>query len=74
MAAYLIRNASRFDVILSTNFYADILPDSASELSGGLDLAGSITANVETGLVCAQAQLSSALLRIRARTEPIRFR
>jgi|tagenome__1003787_1003787.scaffolds.fasta_scaffold20904881_2 3-isopropylmalate dehydrogenase len=60
MAAHLVREPSRFDVIVSTNFYADILSDLASELSGGLGLAGSINANAETGLVCAQAQHGSA--------------
>jgi 3-isopropylmalate dehydrogenase len=60
MAAWLVRNPSRFDVIVATNFYADILSDLASELSGGLGIAGSINANAETGLVCAQAQHGSA--------------
>ncbi|NEJ82517.1 isocitrate/isopropylmalate dehydrogenase family protein, partial [Rhizobium leguminosarum] len=50
----------RFDVIVTTNFYADILSDLASELSGSLGLAGSINANSELGLVCAQAQHGSA--------------
>ena len=58
MAAHLVRNPSQFDVIVATNFYSDILSDLASELSGGLGLAGSINAN-ET-LVCAQAQHGSA--------------
>lgn len=58
MAAHLVRDASRYDVILATNFYADILSDLASELSGGLGLAGSINAN-ET-LCAAQAQHGSA--------------
>ncbi len=60
MAAYLVRDPARFDVIVTTNFYADILSDLASELSGGLGLAGSINANAETGHVCAQAQHGSA--------------
>lgn len=60
MAAHLVRDPSRFDVVVATNFYADILSDLASELSGGLGLAGSINANAETGLVCAQAQHGSA--------------
>jgi 3-isopropylmalate dehydrogenase len=60
MAAHLVRDPSRFDVIVSTNFYSDILSDLASELSGSLGLAGSINANSETGLVCAQAQHGSA--------------
>jgi 3-isopropylmalate dehydrogenase len=60
MAAWLVREPARFDVIVSTNFYSDILSDLASELSGGLGLAGSINANRETGMVCAQAQHGSA--------------
>ena len=60
MAAHLVRDPSRYDVIVSTNFYADILSDLASELSGSLGLAGSINANAEEGRVCAQAQHGSA--------------
>ncbi|CAH2405539.1 isocitrate/isopropylmalate dehydrogenase family protein [Mesorhizobium ventifaucium] len=60
MTAHLVRSPSRFDVIVTTNFYADILSDLASELSGSLGLAGSINANAELGLVCAQAQHGSA--------------
>jgi isocitrate/isopropylmalate dehydrogenase len=58
MAARLVREPERFDVVLATNFYADILSDLASELSGSLGLAGSINAG-ET-LCCAQAQHGSA--------------
>jgi len=58
MAAWLVRDAGRFDVIVSTNFYADILSDLASELSGSLGLAGAINAG-ET-LCAAQAQHGSA--------------
>jgi 3-isopropylmalate dehydrogenase len=58
MAALLVRDASRFDVICSTNFYADILSDLASELSGGLGLAGSL--NAGDTLAAAQAQHGSA--------------
>jgi 3-isopropylmalate dehydrogenase len=60
MAAHIVRAPARFDVIVTTNLYADILSDLASELAGGLGLAGSINANSETGLVCAQAQHGSA--------------
>jgi len=58
MAAMLVREASRFDVICTTNFYADILSDLASELSGSLGLAGSI--NAGENLAAAQAQHGSA--------------
>jgi isocitrate/isopropylmalate dehydrogenase len=58
MAARLVREPARFDVILATNFYADILSDLASELSGSLGLAGSI--NAGDTLCAAQAQHGSA--------------
>ncbi len=58
MAARLVRNPGRFDVILATNFYADILSDLASELSGSLGLAGSI--NASESMCAAQAQHGSA--------------
>lgn len=57
-AALLVRDPRRFDVILATNFYADILSDLASELSGSLGLAGSI--NAGENLAAAQAQHGSA--------------
>lgn len=59
-AALLVRKPHSYDVIVATNFYGDILSDLASELSGSLGLAGSINANAETGLCCAQAQHGSA--------------
>ncbi len=58
MAAKLVRHPERFDVVLATNFYADILSDLASELSGSLGLAGSI--NAGDTLCAAQAQHGSA--------------
>lgn len=57
-AAWLVRDPGRFDVICTTNFYADILSDLASELSGSLGLAGSINAGED--LAAAQAQHGSA--------------
>ncbi|MGO4855336.1 isocitrate/isopropylmalate dehydrogenase family protein [Phaeovulum sp. W22_SRMD_FR3] len=59
-AALLVRQPEKYDVVVTTNFYGDILSDLASELSGSLGLAGSINANAETGLCCAQAQHGSA--------------
>ena len=56
--AHLVREPERFDVLVATNFYGDILSDLASELSGSLGLAGSIMASDE--LCCAQAQHGSA--------------
>jgi 3-isopropylmalate dehydrogenase len=58
MAAHLVRDSSRFDVIVATNFYGDILSDLASELSGSLGLAGSMMASDVA--CCAQAQHGSA--------------
>ena len=43
MAALLIRSPERFDVILTTNMFGDILTDEAAELAGGLGLGGSLT-------------------------------
>ncbi|GLT13748.1 isocitrate/isopropylmalate dehydrogenase family protein [Vibrio algivorus] len=56
--AHLVRNPERFDVLVATNFYGDIISDLASELSGSLGLAGSVMANDE--ICCAQAQHGSA--------------
>jgi isocitrate/isopropylmalate dehydrogenase len=58
MAALLVRDAERFDVVVTTNMYGDILSDEASELSGSLGLAGSL--NVGDGHAMAQAQHGSA--------------
>ncbi len=56
--AHLVRTPERFDVLVATNFYGDILSDLASELSGSIGLAGSIMAS--DSLCCAQAQHGSA--------------
>ena len=58
MAAHLIRYHQRYDVIVTTNMFGDILSDEASELSGGLGLAGSL--NVGEKNAMAQAQHGSA--------------
>lgn len=58
MAALLVRDASRYDVICTTNFYGDTLSDLASELSGSLGLAGSLNAGDDHA--AAQAQHGSA--------------
>jgi len=56
--AHLVRSPERFDVLVATNFYGDIISDLASELSGSLGLAGSIMAS---DVHCAaQAQHGSA--------------
>jgi 3-isopropylmalate dehydrogenase len=56
--AHIVRTPERFDVLVATNFYGDILSDLASELSGSLGLAGSMMAS--DTLCCAQAQHGSA--------------
>jgi 3-isopropylmalate dehydrogenase len=58
MAALLVRDAARFDVVVTTNMFGDILSDEAAELSGSLGLAGSINAGDEHCM--AQAQHGSA--------------
>jgi 3-isopropylmalate dehydrogenase len=57
-AALLIRTPERFDVIVTTNMFGDILSDEASELSGSLGLGGAI--NAGDGICVAQAQHGSA--------------
>jgi 3-isopropylmalate dehydrogenase len=58
MAALLIRDPSRFDVIVTTNMFGDILSDQATELSGSIGLGASL--NVGTQHAVAQAQHGSA--------------
>ena len=58
MAALLVRDASQFDVIVTTNMYGDILSDEATEISGSLGLAASLNAGAEHAV--AQAQHGSA--------------
>jgi isocitrate/isopropylmalate dehydrogenase len=57
-AALLIRDPERFDVIVTTNMFGDILSDEASELSGSLGLGGGL--NRSDTLCMAQAQHGSA--------------
>jgi isocitrate/isopropylmalate dehydrogenase len=57
-AALLVRDPERFDVIVTTNMFGDILSDEASELSGSLGLGGSINAGDD--ICVAQAQHGSA--------------
>ena len=58
MAALLVRDASPFDVVVTTNMYGDILSDEASEIAGSLGLAASLNAGAEYAV--AQAQHGSA--------------
>jgi 3-isopropylmalate dehydrogenase len=57
-AALLVRDPARFDVIVTTNMFGDILSDEASELSGSLGLGGSV--NAGDAICVAQAQHGSA--------------
>jgi len=58
MTALLVRDASAFDVVVTTNMFGDILSDLASEIAGSLGLAASLNAGAEHAL--AQAQHGSA--------------
>ncbi len=58
MAALLVRDASCFDVIVTTNMYGDILSDLASEISGSLGLAASLNEGADNAI--AQPQHGSA--------------
>jgi 3-isopropylmalate dehydrogenase len=58
MAAMLVRDAQRFDVVVTTNMFGDILSDEAAELSGSLGLAGSLNSGADHCM--AQAQHGSA--------------
>jgi isocitrate/isopropylmalate dehydrogenase len=58
MAALLVRDAARFDVVVTTNMFGDILSDEAAELAGSLGLAGAINAGRDHCM--AQAQHGSA--------------
>ncbi len=58
MAALLVRDAEKFDVIVTTNMFGDILSDEAAELAGSLGLAGAL--NMGDRHAMAQAQHGSA--------------
>lgn len=58
MMAHVVRQPDRFDVIVSTNMFGDILSDLTAELSGSLGLGGSL--NVGEAHAMAQAAHGSA--------------
>src|SRR2546423_1459391 len=58
VAALLVRDASQFDVIVTTNMFGDIPSDQASEIAGTPGLAESLNAGAEHAM--AQAQHGSA--------------
>jgi len=58
MMAHVVRTPQRFDVIVTTNMYGDILSDLTAELSGSLGLGGSLNAGADYAM--AQASHGSA--------------
>lgn len=58
MMAHVVRDPRRFDVVVTTNMFGDILSDLTAELSGSLGLGGSINAGAEHAM--AQAAHGSA--------------
>ena len=58
MMAHVVRQPDRFDVVVSTNMFGDILSDLTAELSGSLGLGGSL--NVGADHAMAQAAHGSA--------------
>jgi 3-isopropylmalate dehydrogenase len=58
MMAHAVRNPQRFDVIVTTNMYGDILSDLTAELSGSLGMAASLNAGSDHAI--AQAAHGSA--------------
>jgi 3-isopropylmalate dehydrogenase len=58
MAAHLVRAPQKFDVIVTTNMFGDILSDLTAELSGSIGLGGSV--NAGTRYAMAQAAHGSA--------------
>jgi 3-isopropylmalate dehydrogenase len=58
MMAHAVRNPQRFDVIVTTNMFGDILSDLTAELAGSLGLAGSINAGSDHAM--AQASHGTA--------------
>ena len=58
MMAHVVRAPARFDVIVTTNMFGDILSDLTSELSGSIGLGGSVNAGHDHAM--AQAAHGSA--------------
>ncbi len=58
MMAHAVRAPQRFDVIVTTNMFGDILSDLTAELSGSLGLGGSLNAGADHAM--AQAAHGSA--------------
>jgi 3-isopropylmalate dehydrogenase len=58
MMAHVVRDPAKFDVIVTTNMFGDILSDLTAELSGSLGLAASLNAGADYAM--AQAAHGSA--------------
>ena len=58
MMAHVVRTPEKFDVIVTTNMFGDILSDLTAELSGSIGLGGSVNAGFEHAM--AQAAHGSA--------------
>jgi 3-isopropylmalate dehydrogenase len=58
MMAHVVRTPARFDVIVTTNMFGDILSDLTAELSGSIGLGGSLNAGAHYAM--AQAAHGSA--------------
>ncbi len=58
MMAHAVRNPARFDVIVTTNMFGDILSDLTAELSGSIGLGGALNAGAQHAM--AQAAHGSA--------------
>jgi 3-isopropylmalate dehydrogenase len=58
MMAHVVRAPARFDVIVTTNMFGDILTDLTAELSGSIGLGSSLNAGVDYAM--AQAAHGSA--------------
>lgn len=58
MMAHVVRAPERYDVIVTTNMFGDILSDLTAELAGSLGMAASINAGTDYGM--AQAAHGSA--------------
>ena len=50
MMAHVVRAPQRFDVIVTTNMFGDILSDLTAELSGSLGLGGSLNAGLHNAM------------------------
>ncbi|MBW7967356.1 isocitrate/isopropylmalate dehydrogenase family protein [Bradyrhizobium sp. BR 10261] len=57
-AALLVREPAKFDVVLTTNMFGDILSNEAAEIAGGLGMAPSLNAGADRAM--AQAAHGSA--------------